>query len=141
MGVLVLKHNPQLAYSPAFTFVMAGYVDMLTRDLTPPCLDFGNQSEVVYGTIEDKCVCAQVFSVDKLGRCYTFMAYTASEHRGNGYAVEMFNTIEKILASRLGKALKVIYTSSVEGNNEIASVFAKTGRRQISQRVAKTYNQ
>ena len=114
---------------------------MLLNNLTAPCLDFGNQSEVVYGTIDDQCVCAHVFSVDKLGRCYTFMAYTAVEHRGNGYAVQMFNMIEKVLTARLGKALKVVYTSSVEGNAEIASVFAKTGRVQSLQRVAKTYNQ
>lgn len=138
---LTINHSSQLAYSKPFAFIMKGYADMVEQGLTPPCLDFGNQSEVVYGILQDVCVCAQVFSVDKLGRCYTFLAYTAEAHRGNGYAVEMFNHIEKMLTTRLGRGLKVIYTSAVDGNDSIAAVFEKTGRTQVSQRVAKTYNQ
>lgn len=133
------RHSKQLAYSPAYNFVFKGYADMLEHGLTHPCMDFGNQTEVVYVLENEKVVCAQLFQVEKIGRVYTVLAYTDPEFRGQGYAVKLFEFLEALLKQRSGFELKVIYTGAVDENDSIHRVLKKTGRDHFISRYVKFY--
>jgi GNAT superfamily N-acetyltransferase len=136
--MITYHYEKQLAFSPAYTFVFCGYAEMLKEKLTHPCLDWGNQSEVVYAKDSEtgKIVCAQLFDVDKLGRAFTKFAYTLPEYRGQGIATKVFEEVEKRLIAR---GVIVVYTSAVAENDKIHRVFEKTGRTTFASRAAKWY--
>jgi GNAT superfamily N-acetyltransferase len=136
--MITYHYEKQLAFSPAYTFVFCGYAEMLKEKLTHPCLDWGNHSEVVYAKDSEtgKIVCAQLFSVDELGRAFTKFAYTDPAYRGKGIATQVFNEVEKRLLSR---GVIVVYTSAVDDNGKIHKVFDKTGRVTFARRAAKWY--
>lgn len=132
-------HSPQLAFSPPYTFVFKGYLEMLNNKLTHPCQDFGNQSEVIWGELREQIICAQIFHMDKIGRVNTVFAYTDPDFRGKGLAVRMFKHLEDTVKRRTNPPLKAIYTGAVDENGSIQKVFEKTDRTQYTTRYTKFY--
>jgi ribosomal protein S18 acetylase RimI-like enzyme len=132
-------YDKQLAFSQAFTFVFEGYASMLRENLTHPCMDFTNSTEIVYAKDADtnKVVCAQLFVVDPIGRCFTLYAYTHPDYRGHGIAVKVFEHLERQLKGRPGTL--VVYTNCVDENGAIKKVFEKTGREQYAIKFTKYY--
>lgn len=136
---ITYHHSKQLAFSPAFTFVIEAFANMLRNNLAHPCFDWGNASEVVWATdvATSKVVCAQVFGVDNYGRCFTHLAFTDPEYRGNNIASKLFAHLESVIKTRPN--LIAVYTSCVDENGAIKQVFQKTGREQFTAKYVKWY--
>lgn len=136
---ITYHHSKQLAFTPAFTFVVEAFAQMLRDNLAHPCFDWGNASEVVWAldTDTNKVVCAQVFAMDSYGRCFTHLAYTLPEYRGNNIAVKVFEHLEKTVKTR--PQTVGVYTTCVDENGTVKQVFAKTGRDQYTAKFVKWY--
>lgn len=136
---ITYNHSKQLAFSPAFTFVIEAFASMLRDQLVHPCFDWGNASEVVWATdsASGKIVCAQVFAIDGYGRCFTHLAYTLPDFRGHGLAAAVFEHLEKVIKARPN--VVGVYTTCVDENGAIKQVFEKTGRDQYTAKFVKWY--
>lgn len=130
---LVIKTSNYLAFSPAFLFWMREYVKLLETGNTHPCLEFDNETPVVYAVQNGEIVGAQLYKIDRLGRCYTVGLCVSETNKGQGIATAIY---EKMREIAVAKGCTIVYTSVISDNESSLRYVAKGGRKQFVSKFA-----
>ena len=85
---------PQLAYSPPFKFVMAGFLDLLNSGYTIDRLGFNNNSQVVYAIEDEKIVGVSLFNLTPEKEAIEQFSYVDFKYRRRGIYKKLYEQVE-----------------------------------------------